>query len=130
MSVPVGIRIAAILLWFDGLGFGIPAVIAIRNLAAHKDIPFIMGFPAYGRGFFERHGLKTTIPLLVAFLLVNIGEIAAGVLLWSGHRSGAILGYALLPFGAVFWLGFDLPIPPAFGVVRSILTGVWWSSLG
>ena len=129
MSLPVGIRVAAVLLWIDGVGFGVPAVMAIRNLAMHRDIPFIMGFPAYGRGFFERHGLETTIPLLAAFLLVNIGEIVAGVLLWSGHRSGAILGYALVPLGAVFWLGFDLPIPPFFAVARSILTGVWWGSL-
>ena len=129
MIVPAGIRVAAVLLWFDGLGFGIPAVMAIRNLVEHKDIPFIMGFPAYGRGFFERHGLKTTIPLLVGFLIVNAGEIVAGVLLWCGHRSGAILGYALVPLGAVFWLGFDLPIPPVFAVVRSTLTGIWWHSL-
>jgi len=127
--VPVGIRLAAILLWFDGLGFGIPAVIAIRDLAQHKGIPVIMGFPAYGRGFFERHGLKTTIPLLVAFLVVNVAEVVAGVLLWQGHRSGAVLSYVLVPLGAAFWLGFDLPIPPAFAIGRSVLAGVWWGSL-
>lgn len=129
MGVPVGIRVAAVLLWVDGIGFGVPAVIAIRNLAMHRGIPFIMGFPAYGRGFFERHGVETTIPLLVAFLLVNVAEVVAGVLLWRGHRSGAVLSYVLVPLGGVFWLGFDLPIPPVFAVVRSILSGVWWGSL-
>jgi hypothetical protein len=45
----------------------------------------------------------TTVWLLASFLLVRIAECAAGWLLWGGHRSGAVLALALLPFAGVFW---------------------------
>lgn len=122
-------RSAAVLLWIDAVGFGVFCLPAIRNLLAGDDIPFVMGFPAYGRGPFERAGVPTTVPLLAGFLLVCILEGVAGWLLWNGHRSGAILAIALLPFGAIFWWGFALPIPPLFAIARTILVVLSWSSL-
>lgn len=129
MSVAAPIRLASILLWFTAIGFGLPCLLAIRNLLSGRDIPFIMGFPAYGGGPFERHGLHTTMPLLAGFLLVCILEGFAGWLLWEGQRSGAILALVLLPAGAVYWWGFALPIPPIFAVVRTILIVLNWQSL-
>ena len=105
------------------------ALPGIRNLLAGRDIPMILGFPAYGGGPFERHGLPTTVPLLAGFLFVCILECAAGWLLWSGSTTGAILAMALLPVGAVFWWGFALPIPPIFAIVRTVLIVLSWRSL-
>ena len=65
MSVPTSIRVAAILLWISAVGLGVPCLMAIRNLSTGRDIPLVMGFPAYGGGAFERHGLATTIPLVL-----------------------------------------------------------------
>ena len=117
------------MLIFTGVGFGVPCVVAIRNLLEGRDIPFIMGFPAYGRGPFERIGISTTVPLLAAFLLVGSLEIAAGWLLWSADKRGAILALVLLPLGAIFWWGFGLPIPPIFAVVRMVLIVLNWEHL-
>ena len=97
---------------------------------AGRDIPIIMGFPAYGRGPFEHIGISTTIPLLAAFLLVCSLEVVAGWLLWSGNKTGTILALVLLPFGAVFWWGFALPIPPIFAVARTLLIVLNWEHLG
>ena len=121
MTVPISLRAAAILHWFIAIGFGVFCFPAIRNLMNGRDIPIVMGFPAYGRGPFERAGIPTTVPLLAAFLLVCILEGVAGYLLWGGHRFGPILALVLLPFGAVFWWGFALPIPPIFAVVWTVL---------
>ncbi len=123
------IRAAAVLLWFNGLGFGICCLPGIRNLSMGRDIPTIFGFPAYGRGPFERVGIPTTVPLLSAFLLICVLECVAGWLLWSESTTGAILALALIPFGAVFWWGFALPIPPIFAVVRTLLLVLSWRSL-
>lgn len=120
------LRTAAVLLLFNGVGFGVPCVLAIRNLLAGRGIPFIMGFPAYGRGPFERIGISTTVPLLAAFLLVCSLEIVASGLLWSGDKLGAILALVLLPLGAIFWWGFALPIPPFFAVVSTVLIVLNW----
>jgi hypothetical protein len=129
MSVIAQIRAAAILLWFTAVGFGVFCVPAIRNLAAGRDIPFVMGFPAYGRGPFERHGIHSTVALISGFLLVCILEGVAGWVLWRGQKSGAFLALALLPAGAVYWWGFALPIPPIFAVVRTVLILLAWKSL-
>jgi hypothetical protein len=129
MTVPVSLRLAAILQWFIAVGFGVFCLPAIRNLLTGGDIPFVMSFPAYGRGPFERVGIPTSVPLLAAFLLVCILEAVAGTLLWGGYRSGAILTLALLPAGALFWWGFALPIPPMFAIVWSVLILVSWQTL-
>ena len=123
------VRAAAVLLFINGLGFGVPCVLAIRNLLGGRDIPIIMGFPAYGRGPFERIGISTTVPLLAAFLLVCSLEVISGWLLWNGDKAGAILALVLLPFGAVFWWGFALPIPPIFAVARIVLIVLNWQHL-
>ena len=129
MTIPAQLRLAAILLWITAFGFGVFCLPAINNLLAGRDIPYVMGFPAYGRGPFERVGIPTTVPLLAAFLLICILEAVAGWYLWGGHRTGAILALALLPAGAIFWWGFALPIPPIFAFVYTILILSSWQSL-
>ena len=108
MTVPALIRVAAVLQWFIAVGFGVFCVPAMRNLSIGRDIPGVMGFPAYGRGPFERVGIPTTVPLVAAFLFVCILEAVAGVLLWGGHRSGAVLALVLVPVGCS---GGALPCP-------------------
>jgi hypothetical protein len=129
MTVPVLLRAAAILHWFIAIGFGVFCFPAIRNLLSGGDIPIVMGFPAYGRGPFERVGIPTTVPLLVAFLLVCILEAVAGILLWQGYMAGAVLALVLLPAGAVFWWGFALPIPPICALIWTILILLNWQAL-
>lgn len=128
MTIPALIRVAAFLHWFIAVGLGVFCFPAIQNLLNGRDIPLVMGFPAYGRGPFERVGIPTTIPLLAVFLLVCVLEAVAGVLLWGGHKSGAILALVLLPAGAVFWWGFALPIPPVFALIWTILILLNWSA--
>ena len=129
MNVPMQLRLAAILLWVNGIGFGIFCIPAIRNLLMGRDIPIVMGFPAYGRGPFERAGIPTTVPLLVGFLLVCTLEVVAGVLLLGGSRVGAILALALLPAGAIFWWGFALPFGPIFAFISTVLIVLGWQGL-
>jgi hypothetical protein len=129
MTVPALIRVAAILHWIIAVGFGVFCIPAIRNLLLGRGIPMVMGLPAYGRGPFERVGIPTTVPLLAAFLLVCILEAVAGVLLWGGHKSGAVLALVLLPVGSVFWWGFPLPIPPIAALVWTILILLNWQAL-
>jgi hypothetical protein len=126
---PIGLRVAAILLWLNGIGFGVFCIPAIRSLSMGRDIPMVMGFPAYGRGPFERIGIPTTVPLLAGFLLVCILEVVAGLLLWGGSKVGAIIALALLPAGAIFWWGFALPFGPIFAVISTVLIVLGWQAL-
>lgn len=123
------IRAAAALCWVNALGFGVFTIPAIARVWVGKDIPTVMGFPAYGQGPFEAHGVRSTVPLLTGFLVVCLVEGVAGWLLWGDHRSGAILAIGILPAGAVYWWGFALPIPPVFAVVRTVLIVAGWAKL-
>ena len=123
------LRIAAGLHWFVAIGFGVFCLPAIRNVAVGRDVPFVLGFPAYGQGPFERIGLNSTVPLLAGFLLVCILEAIAGILLWQGLMSGAILALVLLIPGGIYWWGFALPIPPILAIIWTILILLGWPAL-
>jgi hypothetical protein len=114
-------RAAAVLCWLLAAGFGLPDIPAIANVARGDGVWYFMGFPTYGHGPFEQIGIPTTVPLLVAFLLVAVAEAVAGVLLWNGRRAGSVLANVLLPIELVFWIGFALPFGPIIGLARTIL---------
>jgi hypothetical protein len=129
MTIPTLLRAAAILHWTVAIGFGVFCFPAIRNLLIGRDIPIVLGFPAYGHGPFERVGIPTTVPLLAAFLMVCLLEAVAGFLLWRSSVSGAVLALVLLPVGGFFWWGFALPIPPIFALVWTVLILLSWHAL-
>jgi hypothetical protein len=118
-SAEASLKAAAGLLWVNGVGFGWFCIPAVRSLLAGRGVPIVFGFPAYGGGPFERVGIRSTVPLLLGFLLVCVLEIVAGCLVWNGRAAGAWLALALVVPGLVFWVGFALPIPPIFALVRT-----------
>lgn len=129
MKIPTLLRLAAIPLIISGIGFGAFCIPAIRNLRAGREIPIVMGFPAYGRGPFERAGIQTTVPLLAGFLFACILQITAGLLVWRGSKAGAILALAHLPAAGVYWWGFALPFGPIFALISTVLILLNWGSL-
>jgi hypothetical protein len=120
------VRLAAVLSII--LGLGLPGAYGIRHLSRTGEVWTFLGFPTYGEGPFERIGIRTTVPLLVAFLGVCGLEVVTGWLLWRGRRAGAVLAVALLPFELAFWIGFALPFGPPLGLARAILVITKWSS--
>jgi hypothetical protein len=114
-------RIAALLAWLAGVGFGLPDVYAIWYFAQHRSVWTFLGFPTYGDGPFEAVGMATTVPLLALFLLVCLAEVVAGWMLWRNHPTASIVSLVLLPVEFAFWIGFALPAGPLLGLVRTAL---------
>jgi len=106
---------------FLGLGFGIPCAFAINYFASTGDVWTFLGFPTYGGGPFESVGLTTSTALLVAFLLVCLAEVIAGVLVLAGNPHAPVMTYTLLPIALVFWIGFALPLGPPLGITSAVL---------
>jgi hypothetical protein len=115
------VRLAAVLSIMLGLGFGLPCAYGIRYLSRTGEVWTFLGFPTYGGGPFERIGIRTTVPLLVAFLVVCGLEVVTGWLLWRGRRASRVVAVALLPIELAFWIGFALPFGPPLGLARAIL---------
>lgn len=58
---PLVVRAAAVLAWISAAGLGASCLAAIWSLAMRGKIAFIFGYPTFGQGPFERHGVPTTI---------------------------------------------------------------------
>jgi hypothetical protein len=115
------LRAAGVLCWLLAAGFGLPDIPAIVHVAQGRGVWTFVGYPTYGGGPFEQLGIVTTVPLLVAFLLVAVAEVVIGLLLWQRRRVGSVLALVLLPVELTFWIGFALPYGPVLGLVRTVL---------
>jgi hypothetical protein len=116
-------RIAAGLLAFVSLGFGVPAVIGALHYARTGEVWRLLGFPTYGPGLFEKWGVPTSAGLMVAFSAACALAVGAAVLLWIPSTAvvGAIAALVLLLAQAVFWVGYELPFGPPFGIAAAAL---------
>ena len=115
------LRIAAVLSWIAGLGFGLPGVYGAVYLAEHGEPWTFLGFPTYGDGPFESWGIDTSTGLVTAFVAVCAAEVALGVLLWLRVPAARWLSLGLLPVELVFWVGFALPVGLLLGPARAAL---------
>jgi hypothetical protein len=123
------IKIASLCAWLQGLGFGLPCIYGIWSMMSGKGIAYVMGFPSYGYGPFEKIGVHTTTPLLFGFLLVCALECIAGWGLWSGDKGVAVLSMAIIPAEFAFYIGFALPFGPPVLLLRVVLLILSWSML-
>ncbi len=124
-------RIDAVLTWVYAAAFGLPAIpIAVYHVSTGGLLPrFLDLFDMYGGPWSDRYNAGVFAALLIAFLLVLLVSSFAAWLVWRGSRIGAILSLALLPVEIVFWVGFALPVPWAFGVARVVLLLLAWRGL-
>ena len=116
-------RIAAGLVVFVSLGFGIPAVLGALHYGRTGEVWRLGGFPTYGPGLFEKWGLPNSAGLMVLFASVCAAALGAAVLLWIPGTAGlgAIAALVLLLAQAVFWVGYQLPFSPPFGIAAAAL---------
>jgi hypothetical protein len=116
-------RIAAGLVAFVSLGFGIPAVVGALHYARTGEVWRLWGFPTYGPGLFEKWSMPNPAGLMLAFSAVCALALGAAVLLWIPGTAvaGAIAALVLLMAQAVFWIGFELPFGPPFGIAAAAL---------
>jgi hypothetical protein len=120
-------RLAALMAWAGGFGFGVPAAYGTWYYAEHGYVWRFLGFPTNEAGpFFESLGLDTSVPLLAGFTVLCVVEVLLGVLLWQRRRVGAVLSFALLPLEFAYWIGFVLPFGPLFGVARTAFVLMAW----
>lgn len=122
------LRLAAGLYWLTAVGLTVFIVPVARYLLKHREMPKVFGMQAFS-GPLARLSIETLAVVLAAFVVVSVLEGVAGWLIWNHHRSGAVLGLALIPFAAVFWVGFELPIPPLIALGRAAIVIANWGLL-
>src|SRR5215831_20867053 len=110
----------------NGLGFGGFAIPAIVSVGQGHGILYAFGNPTYGNGPFERIGVPTTVPLLLAFLAACLVQLTGGLLLiWLRPSGFAVVLLGML-LSAPFWWGFDLPLAWLnAALVLPVLAAAW-----
>jgi hypothetical protein len=115
-------RTAAVLTWIYAAGFGLPALPISLYVIDRGTLPWFADlFPMYGGPWWNQFDQPTFLVLLGAFAVTLVFASDAALLVWRGRRSGAPVALALLPLEAVFWYGFELPIPWLIGAARLAL---------
>jgi hypothetical protein len=129
METVLPVRAAAMLFLVPAVGFLVANVLIARHLLEHRELPMSPFGWRYMAGPFEAFGVETFVILLAAFQVVCALEAIAGWLLWNDQRGGGVLGLALLPVAAIFWYGFELPLPPLWSIARAAVVIANWSAL-
>jgi hypothetical protein len=111
-----------VLTWAYALGFGGSTIPVGVYLHHHGRLPSFLGlFDAYAGPWWERFGPRAFLRLLMAFLVVTLVAATVAALIWDGSALGVVLTVIVMPWEAMFWFGFDLPIPKMLGLVRLAL---------
>jgi len=105
----IALRAASVGYVLPGLGFGIGALVTIRHLAEHGELPMTpWGFRAFD-GAAVRLGPEAVTALLWLITAACAVDVAAGVGIWQRRRTAALVGVATTPVQLALGAGFLLP---------------------
>jgi len=105
----IALRAASVGYVLPGLGFGIGALVTIRHLAEHGELPMTpWGFRAFD-GPAVRLGPEAVTALLWLITAACAIDVAAGVGIWQRRRTAALVGVATTPVQLALGAGFLLP---------------------
>jgi hypothetical protein len=79
--------------------------------------------------FSERFGVYRSIIAALPWGVVNALEMLTGYWVWRWRKRGGVLGLLLFPAGAIFWIGYALPIMVVIGPLRVLLLAWGWRTL-
>jgi hypothetical protein len=119
-GAPTTHRVASVLYMFLGLAFGLSVPWVLAFLAENGYLPMMFWFRAMG-GPFEGLGRGAFVVAGLMLVAVSLLDVIAGVLLWRGRHSGALLGLATDPIAMALGWGFALPLLLIGVPVRALL---------
>jgi hypothetical protein len=125
----VAITLAAILYGWFGLAFLVSSLLIGIYTLRNGALPVVFGIDMLAGPISQRFGPRATIAATVPWGVVNVLELVAASWLWRSRKRGGTLGVLLFPAGAIFWIGFALPIMVVVGPLRVLLLAAGWKGL-
>jgi hypothetical protein len=119
---------ATLYCWF-GLAFLISSLLIVIFALRSGSLPVVFGIKMLAGPFSQRLGLDVALAATIPWGVVNILEMLAGYWLWRSCKRGAVLALVLFPAGAIFWIGYALPIMVVIGPLRVLLLAWGWKTL-
>ena len=121
--------LAAILYGWFGFAFLTSSLLIALYALRNSELPVVFGIAMLAGPFSERLGANAAIATTVLWGVVNVLEMVTGYWLWKSRKQGGKLGLILFPAGAIFWIGYALPIMVVVGPLRILLLASGWKSL-
>jgi hypothetical protein len=123
------IRVVAILYCWFGFALLLSSLLIVFYVLRNGVLPVLFGIDMLAGPFSVRFGIEG-VPLAIAmWSVVNLLEVVAGYWLWKGRKQGGKLALMLLPAGAMFWIGYALPVMIVVGPLRVFLLAIGWKTL-
>jgi hypothetical protein len=121
--------LAAILYCWFGLAFLVSSMLIAVYTLRNGRLPVVLGIHMMAGPFSERLGLYAALAATIPWGIVNVLEMLAGGWLWRSRKLGGMLALVLLPLGAIFWIGYALPVMVLIGPLRVLLLAWGWRTL-
>jgi hypothetical protein len=121
--------LAAILYCWFGLTFLASIVLIAVYTLRNGRLPVVFGIDMMAGPFSERFGVYGAIKAALPWAVVNVLEMLAGYWIWKSRKRGGVLALVLLPLGAIFWIGYALPVMVLIGPLRVLLVAKGWKTL-
>jgi hypothetical protein len=121
--------LAAILYCWFGLAFLVSSMLIAVYTLRNGRLPVVFGIDMMAGPFSERFGVYGAIMAALPWGVVNVLEMLAGYWLWRSRKPGGMLALVLLPLGAIFWIGYALPVMVVIGPLRVLLLVWGWKTL-
>ena len=123
------ISVAAVLYCWFGFAFTVSSVLIALYARRTGWLPVVFGVEMLAGPFSERFGVRGALAATIPWSIVNVLEMLTGVWLWQSRKRGGKLGIALFFAGAIFWIGYALPIMVVVGPLRVLLIVLGWKTL-
>lgn len=123
------ITLSAILYGWFGFAFLVSSLLIGVSVLQRGRLPAVFGIDMLAGPISERFGAYGAIMAALPWAVVNVLEMLAGRWLWRSRKRGGILALVLFPAGAIFWIGYALPIMAVIGPLRLLLVASGWKSL-
>jgi hypothetical protein len=123
------ITLAAVLYGWFGFAFIVSSVLIGVYALQNGRLPVLFGIDMLAGPISHRYGVNATIATTIPWGIVNVLEMLVGRWLWQSRKRGGKLALVLLPLGAIFWIGYALPIMALIGPLRVLLIAKVWRVL-
>jgi hypothetical protein len=121
--------LAAILYCWFGPAFLVSSMLIAVYTLRNGRLPVVFGIDMMAGPFSERFGVYRAIIAALPWAVVNVLEMLAGYWIWKSRKRGGALALVLLPLGAIFWIGYALPVMVLIGPLRVLLVAKAWKTL-